>query len=137
MASASGIAPSTMAPVVIKMGRSRKVAARCTASMALRPVARNWLANSTIKMPCLVIKPTKVMSPIWLYTFKVLPVHFSANKAPTMDSGTDNKMTNGSTKLSNCAANTKKMNTKASTKTPVSEPEDCTNSRELPFTSVL
>ena len=125
-----------MAPVVIKIGRKRKVAERCTASSADMPPARNWLANSTIKMPCLVIKPTKVMSPIWLYTFKVLSVNFKASSAPTMDKGTDSMMTKGSTKLSNCAASTRKMNSSASTNTPVSEPVDCRNSRELPFKSV-
>ena len=53
-----------------------------------------------------------------------------------MDKGTDSKITNGSTKLSNCAAKTKKMNNKASTNTKAKEPDDSTNSREVPFKSV-
>ena len=61
---ASGMAPSTMAPVVIKIGRKRMVAASLTATMVLLPLPRIWLENSTIKMPCLVIKPTKVIKPI-------------------------------------------------------------------------
>ena len=34
------------------------------ASTGLSPASRFWLANSTIRMPCLVISPTRVTSPI-------------------------------------------------------------------------
>ena len=53
-----------------------------------------------------------------------------------MDKGTDSKITNGSTKLSNWAAKTKKMNNSASTNTSANEPDDSTNSREVPLRSV-
>ena len=45
--------------------------------------------NSTIKMPCLVMSPTSVMSPICEYTLSEPPLHCSASSAPIMDSGTD------------------------------------------------
>jgi len=64
LAKANGTAPHTMAPVVIKMGRKRKVADCLTAANNSMPSVRSWLANSTIKIPCLVISPTKVMRPI-------------------------------------------------------------------------
>ena len=64
VASASGRAPSTIAPVVIRMGRRRRLAASTTASLTCRPCWRNWLENSTIRMPCFVIRPTSVTRPI-------------------------------------------------------------------------
>ena len=54
-----------------------------------------------------------------------------------MDSGTDSMMTSGSTKLSNCAASTRKMNSSASTNTMASEPCEFLNSREVPLRSVV
>ena len=64
VAQASGRAPSTMAPVVIRMGRKRRLAASMVASFKGLPSCRSWLENSTIRMPCLVIKPTSVTRPI-------------------------------------------------------------------------
>src|SRR3569832_692298 len=55
---ASGTAPSTIAPVVIRIGRRRCDAAFATASTSSSPNSRSWFANSTIRMPCLVIRPT-------------------------------------------------------------------------------
>ena len=78
-----------------------------------------------------------MIRPICEYTLSDPPLHFSASKAPIIDSGTDNMMTSGSTKLSNCAASTRKMNTNASTKTITSAPCELRNSREVPLSSVL
>ena len=39
-------------------------AALTTASTMSSPCSRSWLANSTIRMPCLVIRPTSVIRPI-------------------------------------------------------------------------
>jgi len=61
-----GYRAETIAPVVIRIGRSRKVAASTTASRAVWPSSRSRLANWTIRMPCLLISPIKVTSPIWL-----------------------------------------------------------------------
>ena len=77
-----------------------------------------------------------MISPICEYTFSVPPVSCSASSAPTIDSGTDSRITNGSTKLSNCADSTRKMNTSASTNTRPSAPLDERNSRDTPFSSV-
>src|SRR6185312_13657036 len=63
---ASGTAPSTIAPVVMMIGRSRSVAASTTASISDSPLSRSWLLNSTIRMPCLVMSPTSVTRPTWL-----------------------------------------------------------------------
>jgi hypothetical protein len=66
LASASGIAPLTIAPVVIRIGRRRSEAASTTASCTLRPSPCRRFANCTIRMPCLVMSPISVTSPIWL-----------------------------------------------------------------------
>ena len=67
LAVSSGIMPTTIAAVVIRMGLSRTDAARSMASRADKPcVSRNWLANSVIRMPCLEMSPINVTSPIWL-----------------------------------------------------------------------
>ena len=47
-------------------GRSRITLASSTASMIGFPAARSWFENSTISMPCFVIRPTSVIKPIWL-----------------------------------------------------------------------
>ena len=137
VASARGMAPSTMAPVVIRMGRSRWAEALTSASTISMPSSRSWLVNSTIRMPCLVISPTSVISPICEYTLSEPPLHLSASSAPIIDSGTDTMMTSGSMKLSNCAASTRKMNTSASTNTTPSAPCEFLNSREVSFRSVV
>ena len=66
VATASGTAPSTVATVVITIGRSRIAAASRIASLKSLPASRNWLANSTIRMPCLAISPTSATRPITL-----------------------------------------------------------------------
>ena len=73
VARASGSAPSTMAPVVIRIGRRRCDAALTSASTSSRPCSRSWLVNSTIRMPCLVIRPTSVIRPICEYTLSEPP----------------------------------------------------------------
>ena len=45
-----------------------------------------------------------MMIPIWLNTFMVMSLKYMNIKAPVMASGTVTMMTNGSLKLSNCAA---------------------------------
>src|SRR6185312_896268 len=66
-ANTSGTTPSTMAMVVIRIGRKRTAAASSIASRLLYPCSRcNWLANSTIRMPCLLIRPTSVTRPTWV-----------------------------------------------------------------------
>ena len=78
-----------------------------------------------------------MIRPICEYTLSEPPDHFSASSAPIIDSGTDSMMTSGSTKLSNCAASTRKMKNSASTNTMASAPCELRNSREVPFSSVV
>ena len=90
------------------MGRSRSVAASIKASVMAMPRSRSWLVNSTIRMPCLVISPTSVTSPICEYTLSEPPgLNLSASSAPSKEVGTASMMTTGSTKLSNCADSTR------------------------------
>jgi|TARA_B100001059_G_C17259952_1_gene298445 hypothetical protein len=64
LAKASGIAPKIVDIVVISIGRKRKLAALTAAASIVIPFAKHLLANSTIKIPCLVIKPIRAISPI-------------------------------------------------------------------------
>ncbi|MCY1367380.1 hypothetical protein D9M69_543110 [compost metagenome] len=67
LASSSGITPRTIAAVVISTGRRRIAAASSMASRTGRPRSRrSWLANSTMRMPCLLISPISVTSPTWV-----------------------------------------------------------------------
>ncbi|CFP02173.1 Uncharacterised protein [Bordetella pertussis] len=67
LANSSGTRPTTMAAVVIRMGRSRIRAARSMAARRSSPAcACISLANSTIRMPCLLIRPIRVTRPIWV-----------------------------------------------------------------------
>ena len=63
----SGIKPGTIAAVVIRIGRSRMRAAISIAERLSSPsLSCSSLANSTIRMPCLVISPTRVNRPTWV-----------------------------------------------------------------------
>ena len=64
--SSSGRPPSTVAIMVITTGRRRMSAALRIASRTDWPWSRSWLANSTIRMPFLAIRPTSMTRPIWL-----------------------------------------------------------------------
>ncbi|MNN74832.1 hypothetical protein D3C81_1910710 [compost metagenome] len=63
LAMARGTEPSTMAPVVMRIGRRRFTEASSTASCSSIPWRSSWLANSTMRMPCLVISPISVTMP--------------------------------------------------------------------------
>ena len=63
---ASGRAPPIVAIEVIRIGRRRCTEDWITASRVLRPRSRSWLANSTIRMPFLVMSPISRIMPIWL-----------------------------------------------------------------------
>ena len=67
-----------------------------------------WLANSTIRMPCLVISPTRVIRPTCGVDVERRQTEIQRKiMAPNIESGTDIMMMNGSRKLSNCAASTR------------------------------
>ena len=61
-----GNTPSTVANVVIKIGRSLSEDASRIASLASPVFSISLLANSTIKMPCLLINPISVNRPMWV-----------------------------------------------------------------------
>jgi len=61
----SGTMATTMAAVVIRIGRSLTAAASSMAARRLNPLsAWSLLAKSTIRMPCLEIRPIRVTMPI-------------------------------------------------------------------------
>jgi multidrug efflux pump len=66
LATASGTAPRMVAMVVIRMGRSRSPAAASAASRTSWPSSRNWLANSTSRMPFFATSPISSTMAIWL-----------------------------------------------------------------------
>ena len=66
LAKTSGMWPMTVAAVVMRIGRSRVSAASMTAWTLSRPCSCSLLANSTIRMPFLAIRPTSVIRPTWL-----------------------------------------------------------------------
>ena len=58
--------PAIMAAVVISMGRRRTLAACITACIRFMPCSScSSFATSQIRIPCLVIRPTRVMRPTW------------------------------------------------------------------------
>ena len=63
----SGTTPSTIAAVVMRIGRKR-IAAASLDRFALRacPACCSSLANSTIRMPCLLMRPISVTRPTWV-----------------------------------------------------------------------
>ena len=66
LTSVRGKWPAIVAPVVIRIGRRRVMAAVRTASRLARPCRCRLLANSTMRMPFLDTSPTRVTSPTWL-----------------------------------------------------------------------
>ncbi len=111
---AIGRMPKTVANDVIRMGRNRIAAASVTAPVTVRPSARSWLANSTIRIAFLVTRPISMIRPMREKMLSDCPNTHSETTAPNTASGTESRMVNGSTKLSNCAASTRKMNASAS-----------------------
>ncbi|MNY37853.1 hypothetical protein D3C86_1724410 [compost metagenome] len=61
--STSGSAPSTVAAVVIRIGRRRSTEASRIAVRNSSPSRSNWLAKATMRMPCLVMMPIRVTRP--------------------------------------------------------------------------
>ena len=83
-------------------------------------------------MPCLLIKPISVTKPTWVYTFKVVKPKLIKIRAPNSASGTETKMTNGSLKLSNCAARTKNTINIAKSMVTKKPPDYALNCRDGP-----
>ena len=90
-----GIAPKTIAPVVIRIGRSLNEHDFFIASAKVNPSFCNWLANSTIKILCLLISPTKVTSPTGVKIFRDWPNKYANSNAPKHAKRTVNRIING------------------------------------------
>ena len=93
--SAIGRMPKMVASVVIRIGRSRMLAAPATASSSGIPRARRWFAYSTIRIAFLVTSPISMMSPIWEKMFSVIRSANSVSRAPNTASGTENRIVSG------------------------------------------
>ena len=65
LANAIGITPNPKASEVMTMGRSLSFAASRVASISPIPSSTRALANWTIRMAFLVVRPRVVKSPIW------------------------------------------------------------------------
>ena len=101
-----GTSPSTVAMVVIRIGRSRVRPASIVASMIEMPRARSTLAKSTRSTPLDTTIPTIMMIPMKLLTESLVPETYSIRNTPEMPRGTLNMMTSGSTSDLNCDAST-------------------------------
>ncbi len=66
VATINGTTPSTMAAVVIRIGRRRMEAAATMASRREPSGICCSLATSTIRMPCLLMRPISVTRPTWV-----------------------------------------------------------------------
>ena len=118
LANTSGSTPSTIAEVVMRIGRSRMPAAWMTASSFDIPSRCAALATSTFRIPCLLISPISVTSPTSVQMLSVAPPRprLMNSSAPAIDIGMETRMTSGSRKLSNSAARHRKMMISASAK---------------------
>jgi hypothetical protein len=63
VAMANGTTPNTIAAVVIRIGRRRTAAASSMAASFAIPCRCSSLANCTIRMPCLLMRPSSVTNP--------------------------------------------------------------------------
>ena len=93
---------------VIRIGRNRirlDVTAACQVSM---PLCSSSRANSTIRMAFLLASPASTNRLIWVKILLSPPVSQRPATADNTDNGTILITTNGSTRLSYCAASTRK-----------------------------
>ena len=104
---AVGNMPSTIAALVIKIGRRRSGPASSTACAGDSPCSRTrTIARSTRRMAFFVTRPMSRMIPMSAPMAIVLPVTNSPTTAPTRASGSVSMIVSGWMKLSNCEAST-------------------------------
>ena len=104
--SATGRLPMIVEMVVIRMGRSLRGPAVRIASWRSTPSRRSWLVKSTSRMAFLVTSPKSMMIPIIDMMLMVWPAISSKPIAPAIESGRENMMVKGWTKLSKRLAST-------------------------------
>ncbi len=85
---------------VIKMGRSRSLAASWVASRTGIPASCFSRANSTIKIAFLHARPTRTTSPTWTKMFTDVPEARTPTTAHSTHSGTTRITARGSVQLS-------------------------------------
>ncbi len=118
LALASGTQPKINAKLVIKIGRSRNLAASNAASKIGLPSSTPRFANSTIKIAFFALKPINITKPICAYTlFSKRPTIKPAN-APNTAMGVQSRTLNGSDQLSYCAARIRKTQNNECQKSP-------------------
>ena len=95
----SGSSPSTVVPVVMKIGRMRLSTLATTACRGAWPLAINWIEWCTIRIalltevPIRMTKPNMVrMSSVWVVKRFIRPRQMTP---PTAASGTDRMTTSG------------------------------------------
>ena len=103
---AVGSMPSTMAALVIRIGRRRAGPASRTASVGVLPSRTATTAWSTRRMPFFVTRPMRSMMPIMMPIDIAHPVTKIAIIAPTIASGSAIMIVIGCTNDSNCDAST-------------------------------
>ncbi|MNZ30715.1 hypothetical protein D3C78_479940 [compost metagenome] len=121
LASTKGSTPMMKASEVIRMGRSRSLAASMAAASGDRPANSSSRANSTMRMAFLAESPTSTMSPIWVKTLLSPPKSQTPAMAESSPIGTMSKMASGSVRLSYWAASTRNTSRMASGKTHSAE----------------
>jgi hypothetical protein len=109
VARASGIAPSTMAPVVIRIGRRRSAEASTTASSLIDAQLAQLVRELDDQDAVLGDQAHQHhQTDLAVHVQRAVPVSVERiSSAPAIASGTVNMMTKGPTKLSNCAASTR------------------------------
>ena len=104
---AVGSMPSTMAALVMRMGRKRSGPASSTAWSGASPCSRTrTMARSMSRMAFFVTRPISSTMPIKAPIAMVLSVRNSARTPPTRASGNVSMIVSGWRKLSNCDAST-------------------------------
>ncbi len=96
--------PNTVVMVVMIMGLSRDLPASVIAVVLSMPLSIDCLMISINTMALLTTIPASIIKPINTTTEMEVLLKYNAQTAPMNAKGTENKMTNGYTKDSNCDA---------------------------------
>ncbi len=100
VAMASGSTPKPNASEVIRIGRSRSLAASSVASSTRMPSSIRCLANCTMRMAFFVVSPSVVSRPIWKYTSLGRPRMDEAMTPPITPNGRASRTEIGMVQLS-------------------------------------
>jgi hypothetical protein len=107
LASASGTAPSTIAAVVIRIGRRRRLAASITASTFSLAARAQLIGELDDQDAVLGDQADQHHQPDLAVDVESAAAQLDRSSAPVTASGTVSMITKGETKLSNCAASTR------------------------------